>query len=235
MQKVVSEETPILDSSFLLNPNLTPKLHLFSTFPIISSRFVVYGDFNLFLLEHILGPLGPPLSSTNNLVYYPELMWYFYTNLSVENENETISSMVKGVSFTFDESSLGVILNLPSEEVKISDLQLNSKATLEKIHFSPNSVLPWTFSKLQPIPRLISRILSYNILLKLGSFYYFSKDLSHLVYVVYSFLPINYATVVFSFLVHHHHHKFLPFGFFLTQIFQHFCVPLEGEMEMRLK
>ena len=145
-QKVVSEEPPTLDLSFLINPNLVPKLHLFSTFPIILGRFVFYGDFNLFPLEHILGPLGPSLSSTNNHVYYPELMWYFYTNLYVDHENDTISSMVKGVRFTFDESTLGVVLNLPSEGVRILDLQLNSKATLEKILFSSPLILPWTSS-----------------------------------------------------------------------------------------
>ena len=79
-------------------------------------------------------------------------MWYFYTNLTVDHANETISSMVKGVSFTFDEITLSVILNLPSKGIRISDLQLNSKATLEKILLFANSLLSWTYYKLKLVP-----------------------------------------------------------------------------------
>ena len=120
--KVTTEDPPTLDSSFLIQPDLAGKLHLLSTVPIILGRFTVFQDFNLFPLEEILGPLAPSLSSTNVLFYYPELMWYFYTNLTIDHDNETISSMVKGVHFTFDESDLGSILNLPSIGIRLSDL-----------------------------------------------------------------------------------------------------------------
>ena len=123
-KRKVTEEPPTLDSSFLLQPSLAGKLHLFSTFPIIPGRFVAFQDYTDFPLEEILGPLAPSLSSKIFLFYYPELLWYFYTNLTVDHENDTISSMVKGVRFTFDESLLGAILNLPSEGVRLSDLSL---------------------------------------------------------------------------------------------------------------
>ena len=54
-------------------------------------------------------------------------------------------------------------------------------------------------------------------------------------YVIYSSLPINYASIIFSFIGNHHLHKFLPFGCFLTKIFQHFGIPLANETSIRQK
>jgi hypothetical protein len=234
-KKVAEEEAPTFDSSFLIDPNLAGKLHRLSTYPIIPGRFVVFEDYAELHIEEVLGPLAPALSSTNPISYYPELIWYFYTNLTVDHANDTISSLVKGVKITLDENTLGAILGLPSEGVTLNDLTLDSQPILAKILLSTNTILPWTQSKIHPIPRIISRILSYNILPKLGSFDYFSKDLSKLLYGIYSTFPINYASVVFSFIANYHLHKFLPFGCFLTKVFQHFDIPLTNETSIRQK
>ena len=61
--------------------------------------------------------------------------------------------------------------------------------------FLPGKGLPMTNNKLKPIPRLIGRILAYNLIPKTGSFDYFSQDLTVCVYALMVGLQVNWAEV----------------------------------------
>jgi len=68
---------------------------------------------------------------------------------------------------------------------------------------------PMTNTKLQPIPRLIGRILAYNICPKTGSYNYFSRDLASSVYAIMAGLDVNWAKIMFDTIVKAHT-SFLP-------------------------
>ena len=57
--------------------------------------------------------------------------------------------------------------------------------------FLPSKGLPMQNNKLKPIPRLIGRILAYNLLPKTSSFDYFSHYLIVCVYAVMVGLKVN--------------------------------------------
>jgi len=80
-------------------------------------------------------------------------------------------------------------------------------------------------NKLQPIPRLIGRILAYNICHKTGSYNYYSWDLATCVYAI---IPKLEARVMFDTLVKNPS-TFLPCGAFLTRIFRKCKVNLASE------
>ena len=76
-----------------------------------------------------------------------------------------------------------------------------------------------TNTKLKHVPRLIGRILPYNICLKIGSYNYYSRDLATCVYAIMAGLEVNWAKVIFDNLVKDHT-SFLPYGAFLSHVFQ---------------
>ena len=94
--------------------------------------------------------------------------------------------------------------------------------------FLPGQHLPMSNNKLKPIPRLIGRILSYNICPKTGSYNYYSRELSSCVYAIMAGLDVNWAKIIFDTMVKFHS-SFLPFGAFLTPIFRKYHVDLASE------
>ena len=83
-------------------------------------------------------------------------------------------------------------------------------------------------NKLQLIPRLIGRILTYNICLKTGSFNYYSYDLASCVYAIMAKLEVNWTQTIFDTLVKEHSSS-LPYGAYLTFIFKKFKIDLASE------
>ena len=77
--------------------------------------------------------------------------------------------------------------------------------------YIPGQGPPMTNTKLQPIPRLIGRILAYNICPKIGSYNYYSRDLASCVYAIMAGLEVNWAKVMFDTMVKEHS-SFLPCG-----------------------
>ena len=57
--------------------------------------------------------------------------------------------------------------------------------------FLPGQGLPMSNNKLKPIPRLIGRILAYNMCPKIGSYNYYSRDLATCVYAIMAGLEVN--------------------------------------------
>ena len=86
-------------------------------------------------------------------------------------------------------------------------------------------------NKLKPIPRLIGRILAYNICPKTGSYNYYSRDLATCVYAIMAGLEVNWAKIIFNTLVKDHT-SFLPYGAILSHVFRKFHIDLASEMSV---
>ena len=86
-------------------------------------------------------------------------------------------------------------------------------------------------NKLQPTPKLIGRMLAYNICPKTGTFNYFSRELSACVYAIMVKLEVNWVQAIFDNLVKEHT-TFLPYGAYLTRIFKKFKVDLSTESDV---
>ena len=94
--------------------------------------------------------------------------------------------------------------------------------------FLPGQGLPMSNNKLKPIPRLIGRILAYNICPKTGSYNYYSRDLATCVYAIMAGLDVNWAKIIFDTLVKDHT-SFLPCGAFLSHVFRKFHIDFASE------
>ena len=161
--------------------------------------------------------------------YYPFLIYLFYTHINYEdNENATyLESFVKGVNFKLTIKQIGRILSIPYSGLTLDEIVMDDEDILNQI-FLPGHHLPMANNKLKPIPRLIGRILSYNICPKTGSFNYFSKELSSCVYAIMAGHDVNWAKIIFDTMVKPHS-SFLPYGAFLTPIFRKFHIDLTSE------
>ena len=98
----------------------------------------------------------------------PSWFTFFYTNLTYEDndDNVHIYSLVKGVHIKLSSKSLGCILSIPYHGLSLNDIDIADDEVLSNIFLSGQG-LPMTNNKLKPIPRLIGRILAYNICPKL--------------------------------------------------------------------
>ena len=91
--------------------------------------------------------------------------------------------MVKGVNIKLSPKSLGRIFSIPYHDLSINDINIDDAEVLSNM-FLPGQGLPMSKNKLKPIPRLIGRILAYNIYPKIGSYNYYSRDLATCVYAI---------------------------------------------------
>lgn len=64
--------------------------------------------------------------------------------------------------------------------------------------FLPSKGLSIENNKLRQIPRLVRRILAYNMVPKTGSFTYYFHDLSIYVYAIMAKLKVNWIEIIFS-------------------------------------
>ena len=109
-------------------------------------------------------------------VYYPSLIYLFFTNISYHNATtdiEYLKTLVKGIEIGLTSKSIGKFLQIPCKGLDLSGIDMSDKKILSKI-FLPVQGLLMANNKLQPTARLIGRILTYNICLKLVGFNYFS-------------------------------------------------------------
>ena len=216
---------------FLKNPGLEADYIRLSSLDIIPGRFVKYEDFSQYDIMSYLRNCGlfNMFSTDFKQAYYPFLIYLFYTNLTFEdNEDDVhIYSLVKGINLKLSPKSIGRILSIPFHGLLLDEIIMDDEEVLSNI-FLPGQGLPMTNTKLKPIPRLIGRILSYNICPKSGSYNYYSRELSACVYAIMAGLEVNWAKIIFDAMVKYHS-SFLPFGAFLTPIFRKFHVDLASE------
>ena len=90
---------------------------------------------------------------------------------------------ILGVHIKLTPTSLGRILSIPYHSLSLNGIDMDDDEVLSNI-FLPGQGLPMTKNKLKSIPRLIGRILAYNICPKTGSYNYYSRDLATRVYAI---------------------------------------------------
>jgi len=101
-----------------------------------------------------------------------------------------LSTLFNGVDIEFTRKSLGKILNIPYQGLTLNENDLNDDEVFSMIYM-PGQGPPMANNKLQPIPQLICRILTYNICPKTDSYNYYSRDLVTSVYVIMAKLEVN--------------------------------------------
>jgi len=124
--------------------------------------------------------------------------------------------MVKSINIKLSPKSIGGILSIPYNGLLINDIDMDNEEVLSSI-FLPGQGLPMMNNKLKPIPRLIGRILAYNICPKTGSYNYYSRELATCVYAIMASLDVNWAKIVFDTMVKSHT-SFLRYEAFLTHV-----------------
>ena len=226
-----SSSTTVDFRTYLKNPQLEADYLRLSQLDIIPGRFIKYDDFYDYDIMDYLRNCGlyNMFSSEVKDAYYPFLIYLFYTNLAFEdNENKTyLASYVKGVHIKLSIKNIGRILSIPYSGLTLDEIVMDDEDVLDLI-FLPGQHLPMTNNKLKPIPRLIGRILSYNICPKTGSYNYYSRELSSCVYAIMAGHDVNWAKIIFDTMVKFHS-SHLPFGAFLTPIFRKYNVDLASE------
>jgi hypothetical protein len=220
---------------YLSNPNNAKIFERISSYPILQDRFVKFDDFSDFELQTLLEATGlfSLFSKDNSVACYPFLVKLFYTNLafSTPPSPRVITSSVKNIPIQFNPTLLGNILSIPSIGTSLSHITMDNPGVIQNIVVHGKKFKPGMSAKsLQPLPRIIARIFSYNIIPKKGSFTYISNDLLKCVYAVMAGLNINWARIIYDNLckpcVAHNLH-----GNFLTRVFSYFNVPLTTEVE----
>ena len=126
------------------------------------------------------------------------------------------SPLVKNTEIELSTRTIGKTLHIPYHGLTLNEIHMDDDEVLSRI-FLPGQGPSMTNNKLQPIPRLIGRILPYNICPKMGSFNYFSRELSACVYVIMIRLEVNWAQIIFDNLVKEHT-TFIPYGAYLTHL-----------------
>ena len=137
------------------------------------------------------------------------------------------STLVNGVNIELTPKSLEKILNIPHQGLTLNEIKMNDDEVFSRIYL-PGQSPPMANNKLQPILRLIDRILASNICPKIGSYNYYFRDFTTCVYVIMAKLEVNWARVIFDTLVKEPS-TFLPYGAFLTHIFRKFKIDLALE------
>ena len=138
-----------------------------------------------------------------------------------------LSTLAIGININLTLKSLGKILNIPSHSVTLNEIEMDDEKVFSRIYLLGQGP-PMANSKLQPIPRLIGRILAYNICVKMGSYNYYSHDLATCVYVIMAKFKVNCNRIMFDTLVKKPP-IFLPYGVFLAHIFRKFKLDLPFE------
>ena len=145
------------------------------------------------------------LSTESRQGYYPFLIHLFYTNSTYEDNDTSvqISSLVKGVHIKLTPKSLGRIFSISYHGPSLNDIDMDDEEVLSHI-FLFGQGPPMTNTKLQPVPRLIDRILAYNIYPKTESYNYFFRDLATCVYAIMAELEVNWVKIIFDNIVKEH-------------------------------
>jgi hypothetical protein len=223
-------------SIYLRDSSLIPRFNKYRALDIFPGRYVNFGDFGEFQLHNYFKNAGLyELCSHDSLVpYYPSLIYLFYTNIQVDEtitRGKVILSLVKGMKLRLTPTMLEDILHIPNTGIPLHNVVMNDRDILNNHIFLPGKSLPMQNNKLRPLPRLVCRILAYNLIPKTGSFDYISSELAVATYAIMANIKVNWAMVVFENL-QRVPSTFHPFGCMLTRIFTHFKVDLASEKVM---
>ena len=228
---MASSSTNVITAADLRFPDLFHHYNSLCSRPIHEGKLVHYEDFASFDLERSLPELKPLLGSSSQAAYYPELVRLFYTNLSTNHGQTTITTKVRGRMIFFNASSLGNILNLPSTGTDLTNIVPLDRPVLRNILLSTHfTQLPWHLSNLQPHAQLLAQILLHNIYPKLPRKGLVPRKISLLLYAIFCSTPINWSNIIFAHFIRYQKFQPLLFGCFITPILKHFKVPLQNEV-----
>ena len=226
-----SADTNILEASELRFPDLIHTYHSINSMTIQPGKLVHLEAFPSFDLQTSLSEFIHVLASPKLMTIYPHLIKVFYTNLSVDHDHSTITSMVHGKVFSFDMSKLGQILNISSYGIELPNIVPLDQTVFKKVLLSTRSThFPWHESNLKPHALLLSRILSSNVVPKLPSRGFIANEISLLLYAIFCAFPINWSSVIFHNMINFCSFPSLPFGYFITLILEYFQIPLETDV-----
>lgn len=213
--------------SYLNNPTLSTKFDNFSTYDIQQDRFVNFLDLQNYDIDTLFEESGLAnlLSIDNMTPCFPYLVKLFYTNMSTTSPPQTtaITSNVMNHPIRFSTPILGNILGIPHIGSSLKSIQMNNPEVLARMLY-PNRQVKLGLNSIQdlrPQARIISRILSWSIIPKSGSYSYVSMNLLKATYGIMAEININWARVIYDNLTKPSS-KTLNHGNFLTSIFKHF-------------
>ena len=199
--------------------------------PIQTDKLVHLEAFPSFDLQTSLSEFIRVLASPQSMTIYPHLIKVFYTNLSVDHDHSTITSMVHGKVISFNIFQLGCILNISSYGIEHPNIVPIDRTVFKKILLSTRSThFPWHISNLKPHALLLSQILSSNVVPKSPSKGFIANEISLLLYAIFCTFPINWSSVIFNNMINFRSFRSLPFGYFITLILQYFQIPLETDV-----
>jgi hypothetical protein len=214
--------------SYLNHPNLSSYFDKLNTYEIQQDRYVNFVDLQHYDIDTIFqaSRLYNLLDADNMDPCFPYLVKLFYTNMTSNEPNQTtaIMSNVLNNPIRVTIPLLGHILGIPFtgtllKNVKMEDLNVLARMMNPNVRPDP----PFNSNNLLPQARIVSRILSWSIIPKGGSYTYVSQNLLKATYSIMAELNINWARVIFD-NIRKPTSRILHHGCFLTTIFKHFNV-----------
>ncbi|XP_020254102.1 uncharacterized protein LOC109831175 [Asparagus officinalis] len=217
---------------YLLFKPLVRKYRELCKLKILPTRYIKYPELAIYKTQSLLHNVGLDklFDESLKVPYYPFLVYLFYANMSTSSSADgslTISSSVKNVAIAFTANELAGILQIPTSDVELRSIELSDPSVNHQM-FSPGCSYPMNNNSLNPIAKLIARIIAHNLIPKTGSFDHFASDKINAVYAIFAEIKVDWATIFINNMASKHT-KFLPFGSFFTLIFQHFNVDLTNE------
>jgi hypothetical protein len=158
---------------FLNSPDNAKFFERISSYPILQDRFVKFQDFSDYELSNLIESTGlfSLFSKDNSVPCYPFLVKLFYTNMtfSTPPSPRAIETSVKNIPIKFNPTLLGNMLSIPSTGTSLSHITMDNPGVIENIIIPGRKFKPgMSANSLQPLPRIIARIFSYNIIPKTG-------------------------------------------------------------------
>ena len=122
----------------------------------------------------------------------------FYANMKRE-EKKIIKTTIHRVQVIISLKEIGEILEIPSNGIRLEEVEVEDDKFKDMIA-KPNSPSKIEYKHLTPLGKLISRIISYNILPKTGSYTHISNDQFKAMYAIVKHLEVNWARVIYEFI-----------------------------------
>src|SRR5436189_553280 len=121
----------------------------------------------------------------------------FYANLQREGNKNKLVSTIHKVQVIVTLRELGEILEIPYSGMRLEEVEIEDDRYKNMIT-KPNSPSKVEYKHLTPLGKIISRIVSYNILPKTGSFTHISNDQFKAMYAIVKHLEVNWARVIYE-------------------------------------
>ncbi|GAV91089.1 hypothetical protein CFOL_v3_34488 [Cephalotus follicularis] len=186
-----------------------------------------------------------PLVQISN-PFYIKLVKDFYSNLkmvSAQNEEFSITSVVKGQRIFLDSRILASILHIPHTGIYVFE----HKKWPEVEGFHPNQILSilypndsnmaLTTNRLSVDHRLLHHLIVHQILPTGGGYAKLSRMQVFIMWCILSKIEFCFPLLILKTMVRAFSQKksVLPYGSILTPVFLHYHIPLEGEISTKLK